>query len=91
MSPALLSWLLGITTTLAGGLATAVVTGALVPGSRVDKAEAVAEVRKETNEALSRTNTVQAELIQRLEAGSDVLERLVTALKAATIPQAGGN
>jgi hypothetical protein len=98
LNPALLSWLLGTTTTLTLGFVTAVLMGTLVPSGRVDKAEAgqklaeaVADVRRETNEALTRTNAVQAELIARLQVVGDIQERLVTAIKTATSTQAGGN
>lgn len=87
---AVISWLLGVSTTLLMGLVLAILTGALVPGSRADKAAAVAEVQKETIESLKRTNEVQARSILQLEAGSVATERLISALKAVVAPPQNG-
>lgn len=87
---ALLSWLLGISATLLSALLIAILTGQMVPVSRADRAESVAEVQKETIASQNRTNIVQAELISQLQAGSLATERLIAALKAVIPPQNGG-
>jgi len=90
LSVALLAWLLGVSTTLFSALLIAILTGQMVPASRADRAESVAEVQKETIASQNRTNIVQAELITQLQTAGLATERLITALKAVIPPQNGG-
>lgn len=87
MSTELLSWLLGVSTTLFFGLLIPVLVGQLVPVSRADRAEAVVVVQKETIESQGRTNMVQADLIRQLQASGMATEQLINALKAVLPPQ----
>lgn len=91
MSPELLAWLLGTTSTLLLSLVGAILVGALVPGSRLDKAEAVLAAKQETVDTQRYTISEQKDHIMVLQSsGGAAVKLLDTMREIVQHPQTGG-